>query len=379
MKRVLLLLILALLTPPVLYAQTNPVARFIRKMYFEKDSARRSSFIIVPVFSSAPETGLELGATGLYSFYTDSDRLNTRISNIFAYASQTTKGQTNFTLTSNYWSPQNKYHLTGSISYINFPYSFFGVGNNTRQANEDHLDQKRFKLNIEGEKRLGEHFYAGIVAGGYYYHFHSDNSNGTFQTDPRVQFRQGGPSIYLGPSAIFDNRNNNSYTTRGMIITTYYNQIQSMFSNNGFQGGFFNIEYSQFIPITDQLVLGADIQEQNLVGGSSPFYLLPSLGNDEMMRGYYNGRFRDRNLIAAQAELRYRLAQRFAVVGFAATGEVARNGYSFDALKPDYGGGLRYFFDVAKGLTIRADYGAGQKLANEKRQSGFYIALGEAF
>jgi len=41
-----------------------------------------------------------------------------------------------------------------------------------------------------------------------------------------------------------------------------------------------------------------------------------------MMRGYYTGRFRDRNFIAGQTELRYRFADRFGVAAFAGTGEV---------------------------------------------------------
>jgi outer membrane translocation and assembly module TamA len=106
---------------------------------------------------------------------------------------------------------------------------------------------------------------------------------------------------------------------------------------------------------------------------------LPQLGNDALMRGYYTGRYRDRNLIAGQTELRYRLADRLGLVGFVGAGEVAHNAFSVAALKPNYGGGLRYFFDTEKGLSIRMDYGIGEKVQGEARQEGFYIALGEAF
>ena len=89
--------------------------------------------------------------------------------------------------------------------------------------------------------------------------------------------------------------------------------------------------------------------------------------------------FRDRNFIAGQAELRYRVCNRIGIVGFLGTGEVAHGSFSFNALKPDYGGGVRYFFDTEKGLSIRADYGIGEKVPGESRQSGFYIGLGQAF
>jgi len=149
--------------------------------------------------------------------------------------------------------------------------------------------------------------------------------------------------------------------------------------NNSYEGGFFNVEYSQFFLLNKKLVLGLDFQEQSLTGGRSPFYLLPQLGSDEMMRGYYSGRYRDRNYIAGQTELRYRINNRFGLVGFVGTGEVFHTNFGFAQLKPNYGGGLRYFFDIEKGLAIRLDYGVGQRPAGEPRESGFYIALGQSF
>ena len=48
-------------------------------------------------------------------------------------------------------------------------------------------------------------------------------------------------------------------------------------------------------------------------------------------------------------------------------------------LKPNYGLGARLFFDLEKALSLRLDYGFGEKPAGEKRISGFYLSLGEAF
>ena len=46
------------------------IPKFIRKMYFEKDTSKRPSFVLIPILSTAPETGVEVGGAGLYSFYT---------------------------------------------------------------------------------------------------------------------------------------------------------------------------------------------------------------------------------------------------------------------------------------------------------------------
>ena len=360
------------------FSQTHLLPKFIRKMYFDKDTTKKSSFVILPVLSSAPETGLEVGGAGLYSFYTDTANRNTRVSNIFGYATITTKGQNRLSLSTSYWTPQNKYHFTAGISYINFPFDFYGIGNNTFKANKDRIGQKRLKVNLAAEKKVADNFYIGLVAGGYHYDFTDGQPNSVFYTDPRVQFRRGGTNIYIGPSLIFDSRNNNTYTTSGALITSSFEITKGLFGLN-YNGGLFNIEYTQFFSLSKKLVLGIDIQDQTLTGSQSPFFMMPTLGNDEIMRGYYNGRYRDRNLTVGQTELRYRLSDRIGIVGFVGTGEVFNKSFSFSELKPNYGGGLRYFFDIEKGLSIRADYGIGQKVAGEARQSGFYVGLGQAF
>jgi hypothetical protein len=379
MKKLILALFLTAFLQPV-FAQNSFLPKFIRKMYFDKDTTKKSSFVILPVLSTAPETGLELGGAGLLSFYTDTaSRGNTRVSNIFAYATITTKGQSRFSLSTNYWTPQNKYHYIAAISYINFPFDFYGTGNNTLKSNADRLGLKRFKLAMTGEKKISQNLYIGLVAGGFDYRFTDADKTDVFETDPTLEGRHGGTTIYAGPTLIFDSRNNNTYTTKGAVITSYFDLMKGIGSNSGYSGGLLNIEYAQFFPLSKRLVLGFNAQEQSLTGSQSPFYLMPALGSDEMMRGYYNGRFRDRNLIVAQTELRYRLSTRFGIVGFVGTGQVWNRTFSFDELKPNYGGGLRYFFDTEKGLSIRVDYGVGEKRANEKRLSGVYIGLGEAF
>jgi len=378
MKKLIALFTFLIIIQPV-FAQKNLLPRFIRKMIFNDDTSKHSSFFLLPVVSSAPETGLEVGASALYSFYTDTIHNDTRVSNIFAWGTVTTKGQSRVSLSTTYWTPHNAWHYTGAISYQNFPFDYYGIGPDTYKANKDHLDQKRFKINLEADKKLGRYIYTGLNIGGYYYHFKVDDPAGPFNTNPAIEGKTGGAGLLAGPTFIFDSRNNNTYTTRGIIVTSYYYLMQGIGGNSNYKGGLLNIEVSQYNALGKHFMLGFDVQSQNLTGGQSPFYLLPALGSDEMMRGYYNGRYRDRNFIAAQTELRYRFSTRFALAGFGGTGTVFNQSFSFDDLKPNYGGGIRYFFDVQKALTIRLDYGFGQKVPGESRQSGMYLSMGEAF
>ena len=377
-----LLFILVLGTYHPLFAQESFAKKFFRKMYLDKDSTKKSNFVVVPALASSPETGFEFGGASLFSFYTDTVRHSiTRVSNLYGYASITTKGQEKVSLNASYWEPQNAWHYTANISFYNFPFDFYGIGNNTKKADEELVDEKRTRIVITAQKLISQYFYAGINAGGfkYYYYSGTPNQNLGFKNNSNIQDESGGSNLTAGPVLTFDNRNNNTYTTKGFMLNANLNGIQGIYSNSSYTGGFLNIDYSQFFLLQKRLVLGLNAKEQSLLGGRSPFYLLPQLGNDALMRGYYTGRYRDRNLLAGQAELRYRLSERFGVVGFLGTGEVASGSFSASQLKPNYGGGLRYFFDIEKGLSIRADYGFGEKPAGESREQGFYIALGEAF
>ncbi|HTD39494.1 MAG TPA: hypothetical protein VK671_02655, partial [Mucilaginibacter sp.] len=213
-------------------AQIKFPPRFIRKMYFDTGSTRHSSFVVLPVISSAPETGLELGGAGLYSYYSDTAKKSlTKVSNVFGYATITTKGQSRFSLSTTYFSPQNTWHLYSAISYIHFPFNFYGIGNNTRKVDGELIDEKRFKLNFDAERLITKNLYAGIVAGGFNYKYaNADPASTFFETDPQVQDRSGGASVFIGPSLIYDTRDNNTYSTRGMIITAYYNLMHGILS-----------------------------------------------------------------------------------------------------------------------------------------------------
>lgn len=378
MKKLVIFSVLVL-SSQLLFSQSGFISRSIRKAY-GKDTSRQSSLLILPAFSSAPETGLEIGGAALFSFYSDTTDRRTNVSSIFGYTTITTKGQTKLSLNLNYWTPHNKRHYTATSSYYNYPFNFYGVGNNTKLADKDFVSEKRYKESFECDFVLGNRFYIGYVVGAFKYFYKYDRGkNDILNTDPQVEDKRGGMAGYIGPSVTFDTRNSNTYATKGVIINAYYNLMHGAFINNGYKGGFFNIEYSQFFPLTRFLVLGTDIQEQSLTGSASPFYLLPQMGSDEMMRGYYQGRYRDRNYIAGQTELRWRINKRFGLAAFAGTGEVFHSGFSLPQLKPDYGGGIRYFFDVQKGLAVRLDYGIGEKPVGEPRETGFYIALGQSF
>lgn len=367
MKRILFLL-------PVFLCAQFATAQFrsVRKFFLEKDSSKRSSLLPLPLVAYSQETGLELGFAALYSFYSDTSNHNTKVSNVYFPISYTFKNQSRISLKTDYWLPKNTYHLTADVGYSNFPFNFYGIGNDTRSINKVLLTQKRFHVIAGAEKAVFKHFFVGLNADYENYSFKDELLNFN------IPGKQGGGSLFYGPGLIFDGRNTNTYTLNGLYVNLNGGLVSNI-SRTNYNGGYVNFDFRQFNSISKKLVLAFNGSYQFTTGSNTPFYLLQTLGNDQLMRGYYGGRFRDKYIIALQSELRYRMSDRLAVVGFGGTGTVYNSVFTFNQLKPNYGGGLRYFFDVEKGISIRADYGVGEKPAGEKRQSGFYLSLGEAF
>ena len=355
--------------------------KFIKKLFSnEIDSTRSSSFLALPVIGYAQETGLEFGAVSLYSFYTDRKDTLTRASRLSGVATFTTKSQSNFQLKSDIWSPGNTFHYTSELRYRNFPFNFYGTGNSTFEANEDRITQKLFRMNAGAEKRIGKITYTGLNINFDSYRFTDKAAGGVYGTDPFLIDRDGGKILFFGISQIIDNRNSNIYTTKGSYLKLNYSYAPALFGGENFDGGMFEADLRSFKSLNQKLAVGINGLYQTIGNGGTPFYLLPQLGNDEMRRGYYTGRYRDENLIALQTELRLRLNPRFGFVGFAGAGTVYSQGnFQLADLKPSVGGGFRYFFDIEKGLSVRMDYAFGEKRPGEKRQKGFYLSLGESF
>jgi outer membrane protein assembly factor BamA len=356
--------------------------KFIKRIFSnEKDTTRKASFMPIPVFGYAQETGFEFGLGSIYSFYVDKKDKENRSSNFFGAASYSTTGTYNVTLRGDAWTKNNGLHFIGEIKFKDMPFNFYGVGNNTLEADKDRLVQQLFKVLFDAEKAVAKHTYTGISLGFENQRFTDKVTGGIYSTNTAVYDKDGGKALFLGVSQSYDTRNSNNYPTKGFFGRISYQYAPDFFGGENFSGSQIRLNIRNFWPLGKKIVLGLQGLYHTVQGnGNTSFYMLPQLGNDEIMRGYYGGRYRDENLFAAQAEIRYRFMERLGVVLFGGGGKVfANSDVSFKNLKPNYGIGGRYFFDPEKGLSIRIDYGIGEKRPNEERQSGFYISFAEAF
>src|SRR5690606_16479938 len=166
LKSTLLALLLLFGSIDMLFAQKKILqSKFVQRLISsKKDSSRAGRFMFFPVMGYSQETGLEYGLSGTYNFYVQKADTAIRTSSINAFATLTTKHQSNLKLTTDIWSSKNKYHYIGEVKYRDFPFSFYGIGDNTLAKDKDLLLQKLFRLNLEVEKRLLKNYYTGLNA-----------------------------------------------------------------------------------------------------------------------------------------------------------------------------------------------------------------------
>ena len=123
----------------------------------------------------------------------------------------------------------------------------------------------------------------------------------------------------------------------------------------------YEIEASQFIPLfTRKWVVALhswEVFSKTSSGDVVPFYLLPSLGGQNTLRGYYDYRFHDNNMQVLNAESRWALFAHVDAAAFVDAGKVAPHagGLDFKHLKRSYGAGLRVH--NATSTLVRLDVG----------------------
>ena len=107
---------------------------------------------------------------------------------------------------------------------------------------------------------------------------------------------------------------------------------------------------------------------------NTPWTMLSIMGGSKRMRGYYEGRYRDKNLIETQLELRQKIYGRSGIAVWVGAGNVFPSFQQFNwkHTLPNYGLGYRWEFK--KRVNVRLDYGFGRK-----GQSGFMFSINEAF
>lgn len=342
----------------------------------QEDSTQfRTRYIPLPVISYSPDTQLVLGALVLVQFKPGDAGEETRASNLMLSTAFSFKSQSSVEADYSIILPQEKWFWKGYVSYQKWPESFWGIGPETREEDEVRVEYQKLTLRQKYLYQAKKNFFIGP----YVQYTNMFNVKFSLEEEeneaPAVSGSGGGANLGLGGSFIWDKRNSVMTPTRN-----HYLEFSSLFFSQNWFGDFnfqtylFDARKYYDFNTAGRSVLAFQGRLEH-TAGEVPFRELALLGGSRNMRGYLDGRFRDKSAAQLQAEFRQILIGRFGVVAFGGLGNVGPDidGLWQNNIKWTVGGGLRYNINKSNPTFIRIDYGVG------KDTGGLYISLGEAF
>jgi hypothetical protein len=296
-----------------------------------------------------------------------------RTSNVQGIALYTTRHQFVTALNGSIYFPGERWIINEQFSYSSFPDDFWGLGKRAPDSNEESYKFKQYYIYLHPQLKIGRHLFLGTVFE-FQHVFDIDYPAGGLFDQENVLGRYGYHIAGLGLSLTYDTRNNAFWPDKGGMFQFWFDHF-APYLGSDYQYTNFVIDLRRYIRVFQQQILALQAYG-SFNGGEVPLRSLAFLGGANSMRGYYSGRYRDKNAGILQTEYRIPLWWRIGAVGFADMGNVGPGLKDVNLVhfKYSYGGGLRVALNETEKLNLRLDYG----LAKGHSQ-GFYLQLGEAF
>jgi len=330
---------------------------------------KRFDFSVIggPHYASDTKFGLGLVAAGLYR--TDPNDSILPPSNVSLYGDVSSVGFYMLGVRGNHIAPKGRYRIDYHLYFYSFPADFWGIGYEMGDNDANKSDMKRWQAQAEVSFlfRVADNFYIGPMASyDYVIGKHIERPELLQGMDQHTW------NVGAGVSLVYDNRDNLTNPHRGIYLN-----INQMF-RPGFMGNDYAFSttafrFDAYQRLGKGTVLAEDIRA-NLNFGNPSWGMMAELGGTHSMRGYYEGRYRDKHSLEATVELRQHVWKRNGIVVWVGAGIIFPK---FSALRskqilPNAGVGYRWEFK--KNVNVRLDYGFGKS-----GQSGFLFNINEAF
>lgn len=360
----------AVQTPTDSVIKNNLFQRIYR--YFQQSNEVRNdkkfdfSIIGGPHFSKDTKLGLGIVASGLYRL--DRSDMSLSPSNISLYGDITTTGFYLLGIDGNTIFPRDLYRLDVNMYFFSFLSQYWGIGYENGKRNDGYTKYKRKEIQIKLDfyRKIAPNTFIGIT--GMYRHV-----NGKDFKDIRFLEGERNKISSLGGGLIL------TYDSRDFIPNPYkgtYAKIEQTFFpkflGNGYSFQRTDLQIRHYDRLWKGAVLAYDLNG-TFNSGNIPWSMVALLGGPYRMRGYYEGQYRDNNLIEAQIELRQKVYKRHGVVVWVGAGNVFPKFNKFRWKETLPSCGLGYRWEFKNRVNIRLDYGIG------KGQSSFYFNINEAF
>lgn len=318
-----------------------------------------------------PETRFGFGAAGVCIFNFKNDSLYAPRSSVNLGFTYTQNKQILFYLPYILFIKNRSYQVYGELAYNRYNFNFYGVGNNQPQNFVEKYGVQFPRLRFTALKKIRRSLYMGLRYA--YDQFSLFNLDlGGQLVNKTIPGSTGGTISGLGAVALYDTRDNIFYPTKGIWseLVVYRDDKLTGSSFNYTRIAFDFCKYFNYKKNVLALNAYSIYSDSDL-----PFFQMGILGGQKKMRGFYEGRYRDNNVLVFQAEYRRHL---FWLLGFTVFGDVGQVAARYDRFNNQnwrytYGAGLRLTIDKVQKINLRIDVGVG----NGKVLP--YFTIGEAF
>mgnify|MGYP000561560336 FL=1 len=330
---------------------------------------KRFDFSIIggPHYASDTKFGLGMVAAGLYR----SDPNDTLLppSNVSLFGDVSTVGFYMLGVRGNHIAPRGRYRIDYRLYFYSFPSDFWGIGYEMGDNDDNKSEMKRWQAQAEAAFlfRVADNFYVGPMASyDYVIGKNIERPELLNGMDPHTW------NVGAGVSLVYDNRDNLTNPHRGIYLNLKQ-MFRPRFMGNDYAFSTTKFRFDCYQQLGEGTVLAEDFGA-NFNFGNPSWGMMANLGGTSSMRGYYEGRYRDKHSLEATVELRQHVWKRNGIVVWAGAGTVFPK---FSELRsnrilPNVGVGYRWEFK--KNVNVRLDYGFGKS-----GQSGFLFNINEAF
>jgi hypothetical protein len=261
---------------------------------------------------------------------------------------------------------QGRVRYLGIVGTASVNLDFYGIGE------DPVLSENPLSFNLEGDLllqqaqfQLGE---SGLAAG---FRFTFLKANILFDAAPGLEIDSGDTNdAGLGVFASRDTRDTTFTPSSGGSLRGALS-IFSKSLGGDFDYAKFALSSRTYFPLRDdRLILGVRA-EYDYVGGDAPFYAL----NWVTLRGVPAFRYLGNHAVVVEVEPRWKIDERWSVVGFAGFGRAARDASDLDEAQGAYNYGFGFRYLLARSLGL----GAGIDLARGPEESVIMLTFGTAW
>lgn len=325
------------------------------------------SIIGGPHYSTDTKLGLGLVAAGLYR--TNPNDTILPPSNVSLFSDVSTVGFYMLGIRGTHIFPQDKYRADYTVYFYSFPCDYWGMGYDMGNDDSNKSEMKRWQARIKGSFlfHLGSNFYIGPMVSYDYVIGKNVERPELLNGMDRHTWNLG-----AGFSAVYDSRDVLTYPHQGLYINLTQ-CFRPRFMGNDYAFSTTELQVDAYQKVWKGAILAEDFRTM-LNFGNPSWGMMALLGNSNSMRGYYEGRYRDKHKMEAQVELRQHIWKRNSLTVWVGAGTVFSKFCNIRSrhILPNYGLGYRWEFK--KNVNVRLDYGFGKA-----GQSGFLFSINEAF